>query len=151
VDYFVDSDDELMNRTVEIDFKAHKITGADVIEHKMLQGLSSHRICISTWREASFQGVDNNTHTIAMRKGTIQWIEICRLRIIIGEDKLQATALYFGYLYRKNVRDNSQTRAKEFPSTQSIVDKLIQSINIQRTPNSVNSEGIFTFCSGMGA
>jgi glycosyltransferase involved in cell wall biosynthesis len=129
---FVDSDDELMNRTADIDFKTHKITGIGVIEHKMQQGFSSHRIYIFTWREAHFQGVDNNTLTIAMRKGIINWtlprkmierflyqqalaflgIEICRLRIIFGEDKLQATTLYrfvprfatvnyFGYLYHR--------------------------------------------------
>jgi hypothetical protein len=151
-----------------------------VIEHKMMQVLSSHRICIFKWREAPFQEADNNTLTAAMRKGIMNWtlprkmierclyqhalvflgVETCRLRIIVGEDKLQATALYrfvrkfvtvnyFGYLYYKNVPDNSRTRMKEFPSMQSVVDKLIQSINVQPRPNSVNGEAVFNFCSGM--
>jgi glycosyltransferase involved in cell wall biosynthesis len=56
---FVDSDDELVNRTAEIDFKAHKITVVDVIEHKRLQLLSSHRICIFEWREVPVREADN--------------------------------------------------------------------------------------------
>jgi hypothetical protein len=177
---FVDSDDELMNRTAEIDFKAHQNTGADMIEHKMLQVLSSGKICRFEWREAPFQKGDNKTLTVAMRKGMMNWtlprkmierclyqqalaflgMETCRLRIIVAEDKLHATALYrfvrkfvtvnyFGYLYYKNVPDNSQTRQIEFPSMQSIVASLIKSINARPIPNYVNAEAVFNFCLGV--
>lgn len=49
---FLDSDDELMNRTAEVDFKAHELSGAGEGEHKMLLFLSGGRISIFQSREA---------------------------------------------------------------------------------------------------
>jgi glycosyltransferase involved in cell wall biosynthesis len=112
--FFLDSDDELMNRTAEIDFRAHQVTGADMVEHKMLQVRPGGRICIFQWREAPFRMADNNTLTITLQKGQMNWtlwrkmierflyqralvflgLESCKLRIIMAEDRLHATSLY---------------------------------------------------------
>jgi glycosyltransferase involved in cell wall biosynthesis len=112
--FFLDSDDELMNRTAEIDFRAHQLTGADMVEHRILQVRSGGRICIFRWREAPFQIADNNTLTAAMQKGIMNWtlwrkmidrklyqralvflgIEACTLPIVMAEDRLHATSLY---------------------------------------------------------
>jgi glycosyltransferase involved in cell wall biosynthesis len=111
---FLDSDDELMNQTVEIDSRAHKLTGADMVEHKVLQVRSGGRISIFQWREAPFHEADNVTLTAALRKETMNWtlwrkmigrhlyaralvflgLEACQLQIVMAEDRLHATALY---------------------------------------------------------
>jgi hypothetical protein len=111
---FLDSDDELMNRTAEIDFNVHQLTGADVVEHKMLQFLSGGRIAIFEWREAPFREANNSTLTAAVRKGIMNWTlprkmierllyqqalvflgsETCKLPILWAEDQLQVITLY---------------------------------------------------------
>jgi hypothetical protein len=82
------------------------------------------------------------------------------LRIIVAEDKLQVTAIYrfvrkfvrvqyFGYLYYKNIPDNSGSREKAFPSMLPLVDRLIKSMYTRPKPNYINEKAMLLLCAAV--
>jgi glycosyltransferase involved in cell wall biosynthesis len=110
----LDSDDELLNRTVEVVVETHKRTGADMIEFKSFQIDGLGRFRVFEWAPIRFTSVNNNTLVNSFRKGRINWTlwrkavarslyeqalimmgpAICMTTITFGEDALHCGTMY---------------------------------------------------------
>jgi glycosyltransferase involved in cell wall biosynthesis len=69
----LDSDDELMNRTAEVDYAAQLRTGADMVEHKAIQVDWSRTRLPWVFKPPPFREADNETLTKAFWNGTMNW------------------------------------------------------------------------------
>jgi glycosyltransferase involved in cell wall biosynthesis len=110
----LDSDDELFNKTAEIDYATQLRTGADMVEHKALQMDWNKKILPWEFKPPPFREANNETLTKAFWNGTMNWTlwlkmirralyakaldflgpEVCELQNALGQDRLHVATMY---------------------------------------------------------
>jgi glycosyltransferase involved in cell wall biosynthesis len=110
----LDSDDELLNRTAEVDYAAQLRTGADMVEHRALQVDWSRRTLPWEFKPPPFREADNESLTAAFWNGTMNWTlwlkmirralyvraldflgpDVCDVENALGQDKLHVATMY---------------------------------------------------------
>jgi glycosyltransferase involved in cell wall biosynthesis len=152
----LDSDDELCNRTAEIDLQAAFAWQADMVEHQALQFTTKIGFELWTFRPPGFVEGNNNTLTRAFRRGRLNWNlwlkmshrrlyvnaidllgpSVCDLMIQITVDQLHLAVMYrfvkkyivisyIGYIYYRNVRENTMFRTHNKSAQYRLVRALI--------------------------
>jgi glycosyltransferase involved in cell wall biosynthesis len=125
----LDSDDELVNRTAEVDYLAAVTTGADIVEHRV-QMVKDNKTMPFTALNAPFAVADGQKLMTAFAKGRMNWTlwrklirrvlylkalekmgaAACALKVRLCDDRLQCGAIftvvrkfvfidYVGYIY----------------------------------------------------
>jgi glycosyltransferase involved in cell wall biosynthesis len=152
----LDSDDELMNQTAEIDYATQLRTGADIVEHKAMQIDEGNHLLPWVFKPPPFKEADNETLTKAFLNDEMNWTlwlkmirrllytralqflgrEVCEIKNALGQDKVHLSVMYrfvrkyvtvdyYGYLYYRNVPENSWNRSPNHEKDLDVVEKLI--------------------------
>jgi hypothetical protein len=110
----LDSDDEIMNRTAEIDLAAQKRVDADMVEHKAFEVDIHGRLSRRTWGTPKYREADNETLMNDFVNTSINWnlwLKLIRRSLYVhalaflgddviglknefGQDRLHMAAMY---------------------------------------------------------
>jgi hypothetical protein len=153
----LDSDDELMNRTAEVDLAAQRLWNADMVRHVAVLGPNRGVLRWGLW---PLHGANNETLVRALWKGRFAWTlwlymirrslyvgavafmaeELRQMENAYGEDRLHLAAIcrfvkvfvtvdYCGYVYYIDLPGNSVSQEKDPKRKDALIRELIYKMN----------------------
>jgi hypothetical protein len=153
----LDSDDELTNRTAEVDLASQRLWNADMVRHVAVMG-HNHRVW--RWGLSRLHGANNETLVRAFSNRKFAWNlwlylirrslyihavaflgeEVRQMQIAYSEDHLHLAAIcrfvrvfvtvdYCGYVYYVNIPRNSVSQEKDAKAKFGLTSELIKKMN----------------------